>query len=193
MLPTNLPPAPGPDPRSSSAPAPVREAMAAEPVAAREVESQLGADTGPAAVLDPQEDEGLTAEESAALAELRRLDRAVRAREQRRIAVAGGASALPKYSTERGPDGRGYATEAEPHLDTRGGSSPEQTLIRARRLRAAAHAGGHSKAGQKLAATAAELEREALRALREERLADLEADSESPPGPMEVERDASGR
>lgn len=91
---------------------------------------------------------------------LKETDRQVRAHEQAHMAaggnlVQGGAS----YTYQKGPDGRMYAVGGEVSIDTSPGSTPEETLAKARQIRAAALAPSDpSPQDRRVAAGAARLE-----------------------------------
>ncbi len=57
-------------------------------------------------------------EEAEQLAELRNIDRRVRAHEQAHAAVGGAHAGAPRYEFERGPDGVMYAVAGEVRIDT---------------------------------------------------------------------------
>ncbi len=77
-------------------------------------------------------------------AEVRKLqarDREVRSHEQAHKAAAGDlASGGPSFQYETGPDGHRYAVGGEVQISTREGSTPEETLRNAERVRRAATA-----------------------------------------------------
>ena len=89
--------------------------------------------SGPAAVQDP-----------AQLRELARLaarDREVRAHEQAHMAAGGGlVTGGPSFTYATGPDGKRYATGGEVGVDTSPGRTPQETMAKAERIRAAAMA-----------------------------------------------------
>lgn len=93
-----------------------------------------GAD--PAQREDPLDDPRVRAQ----LAELKAIDRAVRAHEAAHLAAAGRyATSGPQYTYQRGPDGRRYAVGGEVGIDTspvRG--DPEATIAKARQVEQAA-------------------------------------------------------
>lgn len=94
------------------------------------------------------------------LDKLKETDRLVRAHEQAHIAaggslVQGGAS----FSYQKGPDGRMYAVGGEVSIDTSPGRTPEESLAKARQIRAAALAPADpSPQDRRVAAGAARLE-----------------------------------
>jgi hypothetical protein len=83
----------------------------------------------------------LNAEELRELRDLERKDLQVRTRDMAFIAAAGGAAGSYSVHYETGPDGQRYAVEADIRLDTSEGATPEQTLAKARALRAASMSG----------------------------------------------------
>lgn len=87
----------------------------------------------------PARESDLSEAERRQLAELKQRDREVRAHEMAHVAagaglVTGGAS----YSYQTGPDGQRYAIGGEVSIDVSPGSTPEETLDKADRIRAAA-------------------------------------------------------
>ena len=71
--------------------------------------------------------------------ELEARDREVRAHEAAHLAAAGGlAMGGANFSLQRGPDGRMYAVGGEVSIDVSEGRTPEETIARAERIRAAA-------------------------------------------------------
>lgn len=73
------------------------------------------------------------------LRELQETDRKVRAHEAAHLAAAGGlAQGGASFTMTRGSDGRYYATGGEVSISTSEGRSPQDTLARARQIRAAA-------------------------------------------------------
>jgi hypothetical protein len=66
-------------------------------------------------------------------------DRAVRAHEAAHVAAGGSlVTSGATFSYETGPDGQRYAVAGEVGIDTSKGRTPEETLIRAQQIRAAA-------------------------------------------------------
>lgn len=98
------------------------------------------------------------------LAQLVQTDRLVRAHEQAHLAagaglVRGGAS----FSYTTGPDDRRYAVGGEVSIDASPASTPQETIAKARQIRAAALAPAQPSAqDQSVAASAARMENEAL-------------------------------
>ncbi len=114
-----------------------------------------------------------TPEEQAAIAELRSRDAEVRAHEAAHAAVAGGT---PTYSFRRGPDGRQYAVGGEVQIDASGGSSPQETIAKMQRVRAAALAPANpSGQDRSVASHAAQRETEARAELARQRAEEQQA------------------
>ncbi len=98
--------------------------------------------------------QALSAEDEAALRKLQARDREVRQHEQAHLAASGGlATSGARFSYQRGPDGVDYAIGGEVSIDTAPGRTPEETLQRARQVRAAALAPAQPS-GQDLAVAA---------------------------------------
>lgn len=108
----------------------------------------------------------LTPEEQLQLRELQQTDRKVRAHEMAHIAASGGlASGGASFSYRTGPDGQRYAVGGEVSIDTSAGRTPEETLAKATRVKAAALAPADpSSQDRKVAAMA---DRMAMQALTE--------------------------
>lgn len=71
--------------------------------------------------------------------ELKKTDRQVRAHEQAHLAAAGGiAMGGATFSYRRGPDGQQYAVGGEVRIDVSPGKTPEETILKAERIKAAA-------------------------------------------------------
>lgn len=111
-------------------------------------------------------DGALTPEEQLELRELQQTDRKVRAHEMAHIAASGGlASGGASFSYRTGPDGQRYAVGGEVSIDTSAGRTPEDTLAKAKRVKAAALAPADpSPQDRKVAAMA---DRMAMQALTE--------------------------
>jgi len=70
---------------------------------------------------------------------LKSTDRAVRAHEAAHMAAGGSlVTSGASFSYETGPDGQRYAVAGEVGIDTSKGRTPEETLVRAQQIRAAA-------------------------------------------------------
>jgi hypothetical protein len=95
------------------------------------------ASTAPAAA--PSAAGALTPEALALIDKLKARDSVVRQHEQAHLAAAGAlATSAPSYTYQRGPNGVDYAIGGEVRIDTSPGNTPEETLVRARAIAAAA-------------------------------------------------------
>lgn len=109
-------------------------------------------------------------EEERMLAQLRARDVEVRAHEAAHAAVAGSLGGRPSLEYVLGPDGRRYAVAGEVSVDTSPGRTPEETITKARTIRAAATAPASPSAqDMAVASAAARMEAEAHAAIRERR------------------------
>ena len=118
----------------------------------------------------------LSAEELQELRAMERRDQQVRTRDMAFIAAAGGAAGSYSVQYETGPDGRRYAVGADVKLDTSEGATPEQTLAKARALRAATmSARGDSTTDASAASKATRMEAEARAEIERERAAEVQA------------------
>ena len=114
--------------------------------------------------------EDFSTEEQQELRDLERRDLQVRTRDMAFIAAAGGAAGSYSLQYETGPDGRRYAVGADIKLDTSEGATPEQTLAKARALRAATMgARADSSNDASAAAKAVRMEAEARAEIARER------------------------
>ncbi|MBI1906559.1 MAG: hypothetical protein HYS20_10045 [Rhodocyclales bacterium] len=109
-------------------------------------------------------DDALTPEQQLELRELQQTDRKVRAHEMAHIAASGGlASKGASFSYRTGPDGQRYAVAGEVSIDTSAGRTPEETLAKATRVKAAALAPADpSPQDRKVAAMADRMAMQAL-------------------------------
>ncbi len=83
--------------------------------------------------------EELSQQELAELADLKKIDRAVRAHEQAHVAAAGGlVQRGVSLSYQKGPDGQRYAVAGEVSIDTSKEADPADTVAKMRTVRAAA-------------------------------------------------------
>ena len=91
-----------------------------------------------------QEDEvdyqGLTKEDRKEVDQLKKRDAEVRAHEMAHLAAAGGLATGPYYEYQQGPDSKQYVVGGHVNIDTSPGNTPEETLLKASRIRAAAMA-----------------------------------------------------
>lgn len=123
--------------------------------------AEAGARTDAAAEREaPQQ--RLTPEEEAEVKKLKARDREVRAHEAAHVAAGAGLAGGATFSYQRGPDGVSYAIGGEVTISTSPGRTPEETIDKARRIRAAALAPADpSGQDRAIAAAAAAMEREA--------------------------------
>jgi hypothetical protein len=70
--------------------------------------------------------------------ELKQRDSEVRAHEQAHASIGGQYATQPEYEYEIGPDGRRYAVSGEVSIDISKASTPEETVRKAQRIKAAA-------------------------------------------------------
>jgi len=114
--------------------------------------------------------QGQSEQEKKVVEELKARDREVRAHEQAHVAAAGGlAQGGPTYSYQYGPDGRAYAVGGEVNIDTSPGRTPEETIDKARQIRASALAPSDpSDQDRAVAAAAAQLEAQARQELTQQ-------------------------
>ena len=105
----------------------------------------------------------LSPEDAAQVAKLKQIDRQVRQHEQAHMAAAGGmATSGASFTYQKGPDGVSYAVGGEGGISTSPGRTPEETIQRARTIRAAALAPADpSGQDRAVAAQAAKMEMEA--------------------------------
>ncbi len=181
-------------PRGPQGAAPTRADEIAEPRGAAADAGAAGASPGPgrdpaAAVadtvvsyravaagspeLDPEQQRQVTA--------LRARDAEVRAHEAAHAAVAGSLAGAVRYTYQRGPDGALYAIGGEVPVRLSEGRTPEETLARARQVRAAALApASPSGADRAVAAAAAALEARAQQELAASRSAEPSERGDAP-------------
>lgn len=96
------------------------------------------------------------------LAQLKAADREVRAHEQAHMAAGAGITGSASYTYKTGPDGKQYAVAGEVPVDTSAGRTPEETLAKAQKIRAAALAPAQPSAQDyKVAQTAASMQQTA--------------------------------
>ncbi len=101
-------------------------------------EGAAGRARGVAGAANPGE---LSPEDRQLLARLQQRDREVRAHEMAHVAAGAGlVTRGASYTYQRGPDGQRYAIGGEVQIDTSPGRTPEETLAKAERIRAAAMA-----------------------------------------------------
>ena len=100
-----------------------------------------------------------TPQQQAEIARLQATDREVRQHEQAHMAAGAGlVTSGAHYTTVRGPDGHSYAVAGEVGIDTSQGRTPQDTLLRAQQIQAAALAPAQpSGQDQAVAAAAAQM------------------------------------
>ncbi len=140
-----------------------------------EEEGRAKKDEKPATTSDPRGEHGeaLSQQEKTEVAELKKIDRAVRAHEQAHMSAAG--SLVQKGVSlryEKGPDGRRYAVAGEVSIDTSKEADPADTITKMQTVRAAALAPADpSPQDRKVAAAATAAMTKARSELRLEKLA----------------------
>ncbi|MDR2787601.1 MAG: hypothetical protein LBD06_04435 [Candidatus Accumulibacter sp.] len=114
--------------------------------------------------------ERLSETEQSELAELKKTDRKVRQHEQAHVAAGGGLVVSgPSYQYATGPDGQRYAVAGEVGIQTSPGRTPEETMRRASRIRAAALAPADpSPQDRNVAAQAARMEAQAAQEIAQQ-------------------------
>lgn len=101
-------------------------------------------------------------EDAAIIRQLKARDREVRLHEAAHAAVGGRYAGAPTVQYERGPDGVNYAVSGEVSISVSKAATPEETLDKARQIRAAATAPAEPSAqDRRVAAEASRLELEA--------------------------------
>lgn len=111
--------------------------MSTKPADTKEVTATGG--SGSAANGAKPKDSAESAQVQQQIAELERIDRAVRAHERAHLAAAGGlAVSAATFSYRRGPDGKLYAVGGEVSIDTSPEKTPRETISKAGRIVAAA-------------------------------------------------------
>ncbi|HPQ37577.1 MAG TPA: putative metalloprotease CJM1_0395 family protein [Synergistaceae bacterium] len=139
---------------------------------------------------------GENPEVQAAIKELQRTDREVRAHEAAHMAVGGQYAGSASYSYTVGPDGKRYAVGGEVPISAPEGDTPEETIRIMQRVQAAALAPGNPS-GQDLrvAAMAASVEARARSELHASPEAEgMSEDAEKPGGSLsDMEREEKER
>jgi len=106
----------------------------------------------------------LSEDEQRYVRELQQRDAEVRAHEAAHQSAGGGLTGGASFSTVTGPDGRQYAVGGEVSIDMSGGATPDETISRAQKIRAAALAPAEpSGQDRAVAAAASRMESAALR------------------------------
>ncbi len=122
----------------------------------------------------------LSEAEQRQVAELQQVDRKVRQHEQMHVTAGGElVTSGPSYSYTKGPDGRSYATAGEVGIDTSEARTPEETVSKARRIRATALAPPDpSPQDRQVAAMAAQMEMQAMQEVARQRQEARQPDGE---------------
>lgn len=144
---------------------------------------------------DKPSDGTLTPEQQLELRELQQTDRKVRAHEMAHIAASGGlASKGASFSYRTGPDGQRYAVGGEVSIDTSAGRTPEETLAKATRVKAAALAPADpSPQDRKVAAMADRMAMQALTEIATQEREQPAEPAENAPDTPAADDDASAR
>ncbi|MDR2113146.1 MAG: hypothetical protein LBQ62_08625, partial [Candidatus Accumulibacter sp.] len=118
--------------------------------------------------------EPLSEQELREIDRLKKVDREVHQHEQAHLAAGGGlVRGGASYSYQQGPDGKRYAVGGEVNIDTSEGRTPEETLSRARRIRAAALAPADpSTQDRRVAAAASQMEMRAMQEIAQKNMAE---------------------
>ncbi len=117
----------------------------------------------------------LSADERKMVAELRARDAEVRAHEAAHMAAGGGLTGGASFTYQVGPDGGRYAIGGEVSIDASPGNTPQETVMKAQRIRAAALAPADPSAQDRaVAAAAARMEAAARGDLAQERATELQ-------------------
>ncbi|MDR1228266.1 MAG: hypothetical protein LBK55_04485 [Azoarcus sp.] len=137
----------------------------------------------------------LSAAEQRQVEEMKSTDRAVRAHEAAHMAAGGSlVTSGASYSYETGPDGQRYAVAGEVGIDTSKGRTPEETLIRADQIRAAALAPADPSAQDRaVAAAAAQMAAEARAEIARARMDEGKANEAGETGENEAASSAKPR
>ena len=136
----------------------ITDELTLSPQAAKQADRQLS-------------EQQLSDEQRQQLLELQARDREVRQHEQAHLAAAGPyVKGGPKYTYQKGPDGRQYAVGGEVSIDTSAvEGDPEATIAKARIVRQAASAPvDPSSQDRAVAAAASKMESEARQELRQQ-------------------------
>ena len=136
-------------------------------------DGKAGAESQPANRGLTKQDPAKEAQDQKLIDELKRIDRNVRAHEQAHVAAAGGlAVSGASFTYRRGPDGQQYAVGGEVSIDVSPGRTPQETINKAARIKAAALAPADPSAQDRsVASAAAQMEVSAQQQLTQEKLA----------------------
>lgn len=135
----------------------------------------------------------LTREEILQLAELKKRDRAVRSHEQAHMTAAAGiVTKGMSFSYQKGPDGRRYAVGGEVQIDVSKEGTPNETIAKMQKVRAAALAPVQpSSQDRRVAASATTKMSQAKMELRAEQMEEAEAQREAMFGGNSQQTEAS--
>lgn len=126
------------------------------------------------------DDSRLTKAQLQEVVKLKARDTEVRVHEAAHAASAGGLGGRPSLEYATGPDGHRYAVSGEVSIDTSPGRTPQETITRARTIRAAATAPASPSAqDMAVASAAARMEAEAQREILQAHQAQAEGRSEA--------------
>lgn len=166
--------------RSSGASAPVDKAAGGEEAAQ---ESRRAGASGAASAADVE----LSESERQQVGALQERDREVRAHEMAHVAAGAGlVTRGASYTYQTGPDGQRYAIGGEVGIDTSSGRTPEESLAKAERVRAAALAPAEpSGQDRQVAAQAARMASEARMEIARQEFASSGGAPQAPPAQAE--------
>ena len=151
-----------------------------------EVFSHLSKSLGKEGPSGSQKSQPNAEDQSKEVAKLRSRDTKVRAHEQAHASAAGGvAKGGPRFTYQRGPDGKLYAVGGEVSIDTSSvPGDPEATIRKARQIRAAALAPADpSSQDRAVAASATAMEVKAMQELQQEKREQPSEKTEDPSPP----------
>ncbi len=141
---------------------------------------------------DVKKNGALSVEEQRQVDKLAATDRKVRAHEMAHVSVGGElVQGGANFDYQTGPDGRRYAVGGEVSIDTSRGRTPEETIPKAQRIRAAALAPADpSPQDNRVAALASRMEMQARQELALQRTREM---SDSNPAPSSGAEPAGSR
>lgn len=129
-------------------------------------------------------------EDAAIIQQLKARDREVRLHEAAHAAVGGRYAGAPKFQYERGPDGVNYAVSGEVSISVSPAATPEETIEKARQIRAAATAPAEPSAQDRaVAAEASRMEAEARSEIQAQALEERTERSERVQSSRDEDRD----
>ena len=129
---------------------------------------------------DAEDEDELTPQEKTKVSRLQARDAEVRAHEAAHVAASGGMAGAASYTYATGPDGKRYAIGGEVSISSPPTTDPEQALLNAERMQAAALAPANpSGQDRAVAARAASIAARARVAIAEEEAAAQQAEAET--------------